>query len=179
MVDQDRLEQIVANLLDNAAKYSPDGGAVNLSVSRCEDGVLLRVRDQGIGLPPGVHAGIFEPFGRGPNAELLGVPGMGLGLHICRVIVERHGGRIWADSDGEGHGTTFSVWLPFAAGSPMRADDAQQRLTNQLTLAVGYCELLASSPDLPEQLREQAIEAMKGAHGAVATLEDLQGFSRG
>jgi hypothetical protein len=62
------------------------------------------------------------------------------------------------------------VWLPFADSSPMEPGDVQQKLTNQLTLAVGYCELLASNPDLPPALRAQAREAMQGAQGAVATL---------
>ena len=92
---------------------------------------------------------IFEAFGRAPNAEQWSVPGMGLGLHICSLIVERHGGRIAVHSDGELQGTTVSVWLPFAHESPMSSGEMKQRLTNQLTLAVGYCELLASSPDLP------------------------------
>jgi PAS domain S-box-containing protein len=176
LVDQDRIEQIVTNLLDNAAKYSPLDGDVRLRVERGNDGVLLSVQDQGLGLPAGAEEQIFEAFGRASNAEHL--PGMGLGLHICRIIVERHGGRIWATSNGEHRGTTISVWLPFADASPLPVGDVQQRLTNQLTLALGYCELLASNPDLPPALRAQAVEAMQGARGAAATLEDLQKVSR-
>jgi signal transduction histidine kinase len=108
--DAARLEQVVNNLLDNAVKYSPDGGAVEVTV-RCEDtGVDIHVRDEGIGLPPDATEAIFEPFGRATNTA--GIPGMGLGLHICRGIVERHGGRIWAESAGDGCGTTVSLWLP-------------------------------------------------------------------
>jgi signal transduction histidine kinase len=184
LVDQARIEQILANLLENAAKYSPCGQDVQLSVRPQDDGALLEVRDSGIGLPPGSHEAIFELFGRAANAERLNVPGMGLGLHICRMIVERHGGRIWATSDGEDQGSTFSVWLPFAAASPMPSGDqpddqaVQEQLTTQLTLAAGYCELLATSPELPEQLRAQAREAMHGAQGAVATLGHLQQLTR-
>jgi PAS domain S-box-containing protein len=173
LIDQDRLEQIVANLLDNASKYSPDGGDVRLRVERVSDGVLLSVHDHGVGLPPGAEELIFEPFGRASNAEQGNVPGMGLGLHVCRLIVQRHGGRIWAVSDGENAGTTVTVWLPFAEASTMRADDLQTRLTNQLTLAAGYCELLANNPDLPDGVRAQALEAFNGAHGAAETLADL------
>jgi signal transduction histidine kinase len=111
--DAARLEQVVVNLLDNAVKYSPDGGVIAVTV-RCEDtGVGIQVRDEGIGLPTEASEAIFEPFGRADNTG--GLPGMGLGLHICRGIVERHGGRIWAESAGDGYGTTVSLWLPSEA----------------------------------------------------------------
>ena len=113
--DAGRLEQVVTNLLDNAVKYSPAGGEVAVAVRAAGGGALVSVRDAGIGLPPGSEAAIFEPFGRAPNAERGRVPGMGLGLYICRTIVERHGGWIRAASGGEGRGATFSVWLPLAA----------------------------------------------------------------
>ncbi|HET8628885.1 MAG TPA: GAF domain-containing protein [Thermomicrobiales bacterium] len=119
--DGDRLEQVLNNLLDNAAKYSPDGGDIHVALhpgagagpdGAAHPGLLLTVRDDGIGLPDGAAAAIFEPFGRAPNAAERQVPGLGLGLYICRDIVERHGGRIWAESAGEGRGTAVSLWLP-------------------------------------------------------------------
>jgi PAS domain S-box-containing protein len=114
LADADRLEQVLANLLENAAKYSPDGGAIGLTVAPESGGVALRVRDEGIGLPIGAAAALFVPFARAPNATRRHLPGLGLGLAICRDIVERHGGRIWAESDGEGRGTTLGFWLPAA-----------------------------------------------------------------
>jgi signal transduction histidine kinase len=110
--DPGRLEQVVDNLLDNAVKYSPDGGPVAVAVRAADGEALLTVRDRGIGLPPGAAAAIFEPFGRAPNAAARRLPGVGVGLYLCRQIVELHGGRIWAASPGEGRGTTLSVWLP-------------------------------------------------------------------
>jgi len=76
--------------------------------------VLLCVQDEGIGLPSGAEIAIFEPFGRAANATDSGLPGTGLGLYICRKIVERHGGRVWAESPGEGRGTSVFAWLPRA-----------------------------------------------------------------
>jgi PAS domain S-box-containing protein len=114
VADAGRLEQVCENLLDNSFKYSPDGGDVYAEVRSEGGGVLLQVRDQGIGIPAGAADLIFEPFERAANAERRSVPGMGLGLYICRSIVERHGGRIWAESPGEQLGTTVSVWLPGA-----------------------------------------------------------------
>ena len=121
-VDRDRILQVVANLLDNAVKYSPDGGEVRVLLSRDGEGVTLRVRDGGIGLPPGEAGRIFQPFGRAANASESNIAGMGLGLYICRRIAEAHGGRMWADSGGVGRGTTVSLWLPARA----RGDDGER-----------------------------------------------------
>jgi len=110
--DPDRIEQVLSNLLANAAKYSPAGGPIDVTVEPVEGGVLLSVADRGIGLPPGETETIFEPFGRAANATRDKLPGMGLGLAICRGIAERHDGRIWAESDGEGRGTTIRLFLP-------------------------------------------------------------------
>ena len=115
LADPARLEQVLGNLLDNAIKYSPDGGNVLVTLAPREGGVLLQVRDQGIGLPPAGADSVFEPFGRAANAEQHHLPGLGLGLHICRGIIERHGGRIWAESAGEGQGATLAAWLPYCA----------------------------------------------------------------
>lgn len=110
--DADRIEQVLENLLDNAVKYSRPGGRIAVGVAARRDAVRLSVRDEGIGLPPGAAERIFQPFERAPNAAERQLPGMGLGLHICRNIVELHGGRIWAVSPGENAGTTFHVELP-------------------------------------------------------------------
>ena len=80
--------------------------------------VVPGVTDRGIGLPPESLESIFEPFSRAPNAAAEGVPGLGLGLHICQNIVQRHGGWIRAESDGESRGSTFSFWLPRLAADP-------------------------------------------------------------
>ena len=111
-IDIDRLEQVITNLLSNAAKYSPAGGEVRLSLTGGEGGTLVHVIDSGIGLPRENLESIFQPFGRAPNATRRSLPGMGLGLYICRTLVERHSGRIWATSGGENDGTTLGFWLP-------------------------------------------------------------------
>ena len=123
--DPDRLDQVLANLLENAAKYSPGGGPIEVAVGAEDGGVLLRVKDAGIGLPPGATETIFTPFGRAANATARRIPGLGLGLVICRDIAARHGGRLWAESAGEGQGTTMHLWLPIAqAGITATADAA-------------------------------------------------------
>jgi signal transduction histidine kinase len=121
--DPKRIEQVLTNLLDNAIKYSPDGADLRVRLKAKSHGVLLEVTDHGIGLPPEAAERIFEPFSRATNAEERQISGMGLGLYICRNIVEQHHGRIWASSEGEGSGTTMLVWLPEpnAAGSTLAA----------------------------------------------------------
>jgi signal transduction histidine kinase len=115
LADIDRLDQVLSNLLDNALKYSPHGGPIVVTVASDGPGVRLSVRDAGIGLPAGTTELIFEPFGRADNATDRQIAGLGLGLYICRSIVDQHGGRVWAESPGEGQGTTLHVWLPATA----------------------------------------------------------------
>jgi signal transduction histidine kinase len=126
-VDSDRLEQVITNLIDNAVKYSPGGGEVRATVRREGHEVTIEVVDQGIGLPPGAAESIFEPFGRASNATVRHLPGMGLGLYICRNIVELHGGSIRAESPGEEQGTTMRVCLPDAPEDPA----AEQRTASE------------------------------------------------
>ena len=136
--DPDRLEQVLTNLLDNAVKYSPSGGDVRVSLRQDNGAAVLAVRDEGIGLPPGATDAIFQPFGRATNAARQNLPGMGLGLYICRDIVERHGGRIWAESGGEGRGTTMYVRLPrevAAEGEGPEQDDGRSSLTPSVPAA--------------------------------------------
>lgn len=112
--DAARIEQVLSNLLSNAVKYTPDGGEIVVSVGQDGAQAALTVRDQGIGLPLGTSEMIFQPFGRAPNAAHRQIQGLGLGLYICRQIVERHNGKIRAESAGDGRGTAMRVWLPLA-----------------------------------------------------------------
>jgi signal transduction histidine kinase len=120
--DAHRIEQVVVNLIGNAAKYSDRGSTIHISAFPEEGGVRVEVRDQGIGLPPDEAEAIFQPFGRASNA--LHVAGMGLGLYISRGIVEQHGGRIGADSPGPGRGTTVWFWLPATPTAPAEPSEA-------------------------------------------------------
>ncbi|MBN1203964.1 MAG: sensor histidine kinase [Myxococcaceae bacterium] len=110
--DAARLDQVITNLLSNAVRYSPQGGTVRISFSVSPSHVELRVQDEGIGIPPESLERLFRPFSRASNATSRHFGGLGLGLFICREIVERHGGAIWAESAGPQKGSCFHVRLP-------------------------------------------------------------------
>jgi PAS domain S-box-containing protein len=109
--DRDRLGQVLDNLLGNAVKYAPDGGEILVTVEAAGGQAYLRVADQGPGIPADVLPHLFERFYRGNHTA--GEAGLGLGLYISRMLVEAHGGRIWAVS-ALGAGSTFTVMLPLA-----------------------------------------------------------------
>ena len=109
--DRNRLLQLLENLVENAIKYSPAGGDVLITVVIRTDEALLTVSDTGIGIPPPDLPRVFDRFHRGANVDDRRFAGMGLGLFICRGIVEQHRGRIWVTSS-PGRGSTFHVTLP-------------------------------------------------------------------
>ena len=109
--DRERLGQVIQNLLTNAIKYSPDGGAIVMRVEDLGDDVRLAVQDQGIGIPPALLPRLFDAFYR-VQRMARAIRGLGLGLHISRALVEAHGGEIQAESAGEGTGSTFTITVP-------------------------------------------------------------------
>jgi PAS domain S-box-containing protein len=112
--DPDKVGRVLINLVDNAVKYSPDGGAVTVAVATLGAHVRFSITDQGLGIPLSEQRRIFDKFYRlDPNMNR-GVGGTGLGLYICRELVRRMDGRIWVESSGLGAGSTFAVELPAA-----------------------------------------------------------------
>jgi signal transduction histidine kinase len=110
--DRDRLELVLGNLLDNAAKYTEPGGRVTVSVEAASGEVVLRVRDTGVGIAPEVLPFVFEPFVREGVSGVHARRGSGVGLLLVRTLVELHGGRAEASSAGRGQGSEFVVRLP-------------------------------------------------------------------
>jgi CheY-like chemotaxis protein len=113
--DPERLQQIVWNLVSNAVKFTPRGGKVQVRVAHAESYVEIAVSDTGVGIPPAFLPHVFERFRQADSRYSREHGGLGLGLAITRDLVEMHGGTIEADSDGEGHGATFTVKLPMRA----------------------------------------------------------------
>jgi signal transduction histidine kinase len=112
--DADRLRQVVDNLLSNALKFTPSGGHVRIESDRAEGTCLLRVRDDGRGIPPGDIAHVFEPFHQADSSSTRREGGLGLGLSIVKHIVREHRGSVRIDSPGVGCGTTVTLELPAA-----------------------------------------------------------------
>ena len=113
--DARRLQQIVANLLSNAAKFTPPGGVVDVRLVRHETSARLTVADTGDGMDPAVLPRIFDPFEQGDTSTTRRHQGLGLGLAIVSELVELHGGTIRAESEGKGKGATFTLDLPVLA----------------------------------------------------------------
>lgn len=109
-----RLEQIIQNLLNNAVKYSPAGGAIEVKLERHGDFAVMTVSDQGVGIPAAALPHLFQRFYRAPNVSDHLISGMGIGLYVAREIVTLHGGTIDVTSQ-EGAGSVFTVSLPLAA----------------------------------------------------------------
>ncbi|MBE3565983.1 MAG: PAS domain S-box protein [Thermogemmatispora sp.] len=140
LIDPHRLEQVLTNLVENAIKYSPQGGPVEVRVVPERDGraILISVQDHGIGIPRHQQGQIGGRFMRAENARAWGIEGTGLGLYLARALVEQHGGRLWFESE-EGQGSTFFVRLPLLREES--EEGCEQRLDSEAS---------AATPGLPE-----------------------------
>ena len=113
LADRERVAEVIANLLDNADKYSPKGAEVFIEARADQTEVTLSVRDCGSGIPADDLNRVFEKFYRSDSSDSQMAYGYGLGLYVCRKIIEAQGGRIWAENHPDG-GAVFSLALPAA-----------------------------------------------------------------
>ncbi|HEY65975.1 MAG TPA: GAF domain-containing protein, partial [Caldilineae bacterium] len=111
--DPELLFQVMDNLIDNAIKFSPEGGEIRIRARQEGDELIISISDQGIGLSPEELPHVFERFYQADGGTTRRFGGMGIGLTLCKAIIEGHGGRIWAQSEGMGKGSTFYISLPF------------------------------------------------------------------
>jgi len=116
--DRQRIVQVTKNLLSNALKYSQPDTPVHVSVLGTIESVEFSIQDRGIGLSEAELPRLFQRYSRAAGGVRQGVEGLGLGLYLCRGIIQAHGGRIWARSDGPGMGSTFHVMLPRVLPGP-------------------------------------------------------------
>jgi signal transduction histidine kinase len=117
-VDETRLEQVVTNLVGNALRFTPDGGAIDITLRAVDGSAVLQVHDCGVGIAPEMLPRVFDVFVQGTRRPDGAPGGLGLGLTLVRRIVELHGGSVMAASEGSGRGSTFTVRLPALAGPP-------------------------------------------------------------
>jgi signal transduction histidine kinase/DNA-binding response OmpR family regulator len=167
--DPVRLTQVVGNLLHNAAKYTDPGGHVRLAVRRAGAELVVRVEDDGIGIPAELLPRVFDVFVQGKQPPHRARGGLGLGLALVKSLVELHGGRVRAESAGAGQGSAFELRLPAAPGAT-RAEAASQPLPRGAPLRIAVIE---DNKDVRDTLREllltcghEVVEAEDG-HGAI------------
>ncbi|MDE2448961.1 MAG: response regulator [Gammaproteobacteria bacterium] len=123
--DPVRIDQVIANLLDNASKYTQRGGRIQLTLVQESNDAVFSVRDNGIGLAPETLETVFEPFTQVDRALARSTAGLGLGLSVARRLLQLHGGRIEAHSAGLGHGSEFVVRLPLAVAASDNSQSEQ------------------------------------------------------
>jgi CheY-like chemotaxis protein len=129
--DDSRLSQVVANLLNNAAKYTPEGGSIDLQVASRAGEAVITVRDNGSGIETELLPRVFELFVQGDRSLDRGQGGLGIGLTLVKRLVELHGGRVAVESDGIGKGSTFRVTLPCIGEVRKEADPPPQAVAGR------------------------------------------------
>ncbi len=173
--DPVRLQQIHANLLNNAAKYTPRGGHVRLEVRREGGQVVTRVRDDGTGIPPAMLGSVFELFVQSSRTLDRSDGGLGVGLTLVRSLVAMHGGSVEAKSEGEGKGSEFVVRLPLASAPPAEAVEQVPPLADRVgARRVAIVEDNADSREMMCHFLELAGFRCQSAGDGVAGLELIE-----
>jgi signal transduction histidine kinase/ActR/RegA family two-component response regulator len=182
LVDGDpiRLTQVFANLLNNAAKYTPERGKITLTAQKRDGRAVISVRDSGEGIAPEMLARVFEMFTQAPPAAAQAKGGLGIGLTLVRQLVELHGGAVEAFSEGPGMGSEFIVTLPLlvaaAAGSAKspEADAADSRFFGRRMLVVDDNADGADSLGLLLEMLGADVRVVYDGHAALEALDTFQ-----
>jgi len=177
MADPVRLAQIVANLLNNAAKYTEDGGRISLSARRENNHAVISVRDSGVGIPVDVLPRVFDLFAQADRTYHRSQGGLGIGLTLVRTLVELHGGTVAAKSEGAGRGSEFVVRLPLGVELASRRDGARD-LTDTIIASHRFL-VVDDSRDAAESLALLLESLGANVHTATdgpAALEELDTY---
>jgi signal transduction histidine kinase len=178
--DTTRLEQVASNLIDNALKYTPAGGTIDVSVGCADSDVVLTVSDSGVGIGPELLPHVFDVFVQGTISLDRSQGGLGIGLSLVRRLVELHGGSVSAASDGTGHGSTFVIRLPRveAASQPAPAPRRQGDETSRPSVLLiednqDGREMMATMLDAYQYPVRQAGDGLEGLNSAIANPPDV------
>lgn len=179
--DPVRLEQILVNLITNAAKYTNSGGRIALTLERREKEAILRVRDNGIGIDPEFLEEVFSLFGQAERGLDRSQGGLGIGLTITKTLVELHGGRIRAESEGAGRGAEFIVSLPLAhdpsgTGNTMEDEQATVRKARRILVVDDNVDAADTMALLLESLGHEVTVAYDGPEALRQAEETLPQF---
>ena len=177
--DQVRLSQVIGNVLENAFKFTPAGGAVRMRVFRDADHAILEISDTGVGIDAALLSRVFEVFVQGPNRLDRAKGGLGIGLSVVNAMVILHGGTVVAESDGADKGSRFTVRLPLAPDDTDRASGPESQATSNLPKQASKILLIDDNDDARYMLHElllntglDVLEACTGQAG-VDALADL------
>jgi signal transduction histidine kinase len=173
--DSARVHQVVSNLLSNAVKFTPSGGQVELLVRQHTDSAEIRVTDTGAGIDSRFLPHVFERFRQADSSSTRHESGLGLGLAIVRHLVDLHGGRVAAASDGPGKGATFTVWLPSDASDSFRDDPVPYVELTETTFAeapLTHLSLLVVDDDADS--REAIVVALRSAGAQTQTIDNVR-----
>lgn len=135
-IDRHRIAQVISNLVNNAAKYTPDGGKIEVGTSLRKDALLITVEDTGIGIDGDLLPSVFEMYAQAPAGDGMTQGGLGVGLNLVRQLVHLHGGEVMAESGGAGQGSRFTISLPLSLGeeiAPMQELDVILPTNNSMT----------------------------------------------
>jgi signal transduction histidine kinase/CheY-like chemotaxis protein len=178
--DHDRLQQVFWNLLSNAVKFTSSGGCVEVRMEKVGSDVRVDVSDTGNGIAPSFLPHVFERFRQADGSSTRTHGGLGLGLSIGRHLVELHGGRLTADSDGEGRGATFSVYLPLRDAEPrlpVPVPVEPRQRTRTLDLEGTHVLIVDDGPDARELLRVMLADTGARISEAETAAEALRIYS--
>ena len=175
--DPVRLTQVFANLVNNAAKYTPERGRIEVRMEIEDEDVVVSVVDSGVGISPELLPKMFELFTQAPRAAALEQQGLGIGLFLVKRLVQMHDGRISAESGGAGQGSRFTVCLPVAQDSAVaaapRADAAQARSAKRVLVVDDNADAADTLSQLLELMDHQPCTAHDGA-GALARFDEFR-----
>jgi two-component system CheB/CheR fusion protein len=176
--DPIRLTQVFVNLLSNASKYSPSGARIDIIVSGNNNDAAVLVKDEGHGIDPQLMPHIFDLFRQGDRSLDRTEGGLGIGLTIVKRLVEMHGGRIEAESAGQGHGTAFRVHLPrMDRASPAAHDESPGASSPRPSLRILIAEDNTDAANTLATLLGSANHAVKVVHTGPAALEAVETFA--
>jgi len=169
--DKVRLTQCVVNLLTNAAKFTPANGDIRLN-ARVENGeAIIEVTDTGVGIAPDLLPRLFDLFVQGPTSLDRSEGGLGIGLSVCKQLVEMHGGHVTASSDGVGRGATFAIHLPLADGAVLPEPASEQSNAKRRVLVVDDNTDAADSMAALLEIHGHQVKAVYTAEAGLAQVE--------
>jgi len=167
--DPTRLIQVQVNLIHNALKYSPVETEVKVSLRNENGWAVISIADHGVGIPPGDLTRIFEPFVQVHRTQAQSEGGLGVGLTLVRTLVDAHGGRVEASSDGEHRGSTFRVWLPLAESTASDTGAPTAKVVGVTSTKVGTVK------DAPKPMRIVLVEDIVDSREMLASLLSIEG----